>query len=122
MASDPADVSPPPARIPMVTPRGGTECPATTAEPTPTKRRSGIILGFNAMSAERESGTLRQLLSLGVSTRALLLGKATALAASVAILLIPGFVFLAVMAREQETWHHCGAFEPATLRLLLLPE
>src|SRR4051812_21293507 len=57
-----------------------------------------IILGFNAMSAERESGTLRQLLSLGVSTRALLLGKATALAASVAILLIPGFVFLAVMA------------------------
>jgi ABC-2 type transport system permease protein len=57
-----------------------------------------IILGFNAVSAERESGTLRQLLSLGVSTRALLLGKATALAASVAILLIPGFVFLAVMA------------------------
>jgi len=26
------------------------------------------------------------------------------------------------MSREQETWHHCGAFEPATLRLLLLPE
>jgi len=26
------------------------------------------------------------------------------------------------MSREQETWHHRGAFEPATLRLLLLPE
>jgi ABC-2 type transport system permease protein len=56
-----------------------------------------IILGFNAMSGERESGTLRQLLSLGVSTRTLLLGKASALGFGVALLLIPGALLLAVI-------------------------
>jgi ABC-2 type transport system permease protein len=45
-----------------------------------------IIIGFNAMSGERERGTLRQLLSLGVPVQSLLVGKAMALAASIAVL------------------------------------
>ena len=53
-----------------------------------------IILGFNALAGEREQGTLRQLLSLGVPTRRLLWGKALALAASVALLLLPGIVLV----------------------------
>lgn len=53
-----------------------------------------IILGFNALAGEREQGTLRQLLSLGVPTHRLLWGKALALAASMALLLVPGAVLV----------------------------
>ena len=56
-----------------------------------------IIIGFNAVSGERERGTLRQLLSIGVSTRSLLLGKAAALATCVAALIVPlGLAFAAI--------------------------
>lgn len=48
-----------------------------------------IALGFNAFSGEREAGLLRQTLSLGVSPVRLLAGKATALAASVLLVLLP---------------------------------
>ncbi|AMA58963.1 ABC transporter permease subunit [Bradyrhizobium sp. CCGE-LA001] len=60
-----------------------------------------IIIGFNAVSAERERGTLRQLLSIGVSTRSLLLGKAAALAGCAAILTLPlGLAFsIFILAR-----------------------
>lgn len=51
-----------------------------------------IILGFNAFAGEREQGTLRQVMSLGISARSLLAGKALALAGSIAILLLPGAV------------------------------
>ena len=57
-----------------------------------------IILGFNAFASEREGGTLRQLLSIGVSTRRLLWGKALALAVSVSLLLLPGAVLIGVLA------------------------
>jgi ABC-2 type transport system permease protein len=57
-----------------------------------------IILGFNAFAAEREGGTLRQLLSIGVSTRRLLWGKALALSASVALLLLPGALVIGALA------------------------
>jgi ABC-2 type transport system permease protein len=53
-----------------------------------------IIIGFNAMSGERERGTLRQLLSLGVPTRSLLFGKALGLATCVAILVVPAALVL----------------------------
>jgi ABC-2 type transport system permease protein len=53
-----------------------------------------IILGFNAFAGEREQGTLRQLLSLGVSARRLLWGKALALGGAVAVLLSPGAVLV----------------------------
>ncbi len=49
-----------------------------------------VILGFNAFAAEREQGTLRQLLSLGVTGRSLLWGKGLALAGVVGLLLVPG--------------------------------
>lgn len=48
-----------------------------------------IVLGFSAISGEREQGTLRQTLSLGVSMRQVLWGKALALGAMVALLLVP---------------------------------
>jgi len=55
-----------------------------------------IILGFNAFAGERERGTLRQTLSLGVSYRQLLWGKALALAFSLTVLLAPGLLVAAV--------------------------
>ena len=48
-----------------------------------------IVLGFAAISSERELGTLRQTLSLGVSMRQVLWGKALALGAMLAILMVP---------------------------------
>lgn len=48
-----------------------------------------ILLAFTALAGERESGTLRQLLSLGVSRRNLALGKALGVAAALALLLVP---------------------------------
>lgn len=48
-----------------------------------------IVLGFNAFAGEREQGTLRQSLSLGLSARELLWGKALALFACLAVLLVP---------------------------------
>jgi ABC-2 type transport system permease protein len=57
-----------------------------------------IILGFNAFASEREGGTLRQLLSLGVAKRRLLWGKALALATSVGLLLLPGALLVGGLA------------------------
>lgn len=48
-----------------------------------------IVLGFNAFAGEREQGTLRQTLSLGVAPRQLLWGKALALLAALALCLLP---------------------------------
>ena len=48
-----------------------------------------ILLTFNAFSAERELGTLRQLLSLGVKRSDLAAGKALGVAGALALLLVP---------------------------------
>jgi ABC-2 type transport system permease protein len=48
-----------------------------------------IVLGFNAFAGEREQGTLRQVLSLGVAPRRLLWGKALALGIALALCLLP---------------------------------
>ncbi|HXG64363.1 MAG TPA: ABC transporter permease subunit [Blastocatellia bacterium] len=48
-----------------------------------------VLLSFSAFSAEREQGTLRQLLSLGVSKRGLAMGKAFGIAAALGMLLVP---------------------------------
>jgi len=48
-----------------------------------------IVLGFNALSGERERGTLRQLLGQGVTPQALALGKGLALLRGLAWLLLP---------------------------------
>jgi ABC-2 type transport system permease protein len=65
-----------------------------------------IVLGFGAISAEREQGTLRQLLALGVPLRRIFWGKAWALAATLACLLAP----LALVAGVAVIW----AAEPGT--------
>ncbi|MEW6139672.1 MAG: ABC transporter permease subunit [Thermodesulfobacteriota bacterium] len=51
-----------------------------------------IVLGFGALSGEREQGTLRQTLSLGVAPQQILWGKALALAGSLALLLLPALL------------------------------
>ena len=48
-----------------------------------------ILLAFSTFAGERESGTLRQLLSLGVRRRDLALGKALGAAAALGLLLVP---------------------------------
>ena len=48
-----------------------------------------ILLGFAAFTGERERGTLRQLLSVGVRPAHLLLGKLVSLSAWVLVLLVP---------------------------------
>jgi ABC-2 type transport system permease protein len=51
-----------------------------------------VAMGFAAWTAERERGTLRQLGSLGVAPRSLLLGKLLALLLALSALLVPAFV------------------------------
>jgi ABC-2 type transport system permease protein len=48
-----------------------------------------VLLAFGGFAAEREQGTLRQLMSLGVSRRDLLMGKAFGVAAVVAAIVVP---------------------------------
>lgn len=48
-----------------------------------------IVLTFTAFAGEREQGTLRQLASIGVSTRDLALGKGAGVAGALALLLVP---------------------------------
>ncbi len=55
-----------------------------------------VLLTFGALAGERERGTLRQVLSLGVRPRDLVLGKALGLGAALAALLLPVALFGAV--------------------------
>jgi ABC-2 type transport system permease protein len=57
-----------------------------------------VLLAFNAFAGERELGTLRQLLSLGVRPPDLAAGKALGIAGALALLLVPaGIVAVAAM-------------------------
>lgn len=76
-----------------------------------------IVLGFNAFTAEREQGTLRQLVSLGVPLRRLMAGKALALGTALLTLLIP-FGIAALIAVVHGT--PPDQRSDAGLRLLLL--
>jgi ABC-2 type transport system permease protein len=51
-----------------------------------------ILLTFGSFAGEREAGTLRQLLSLGVSRRALGAGKALGVAGALGLLIVPAVV------------------------------
>jgi ABC-2 type transport system permease protein len=51
-----------------------------------------ILLTFGALCGERQSGTLRQLMSLGVRPRELVFGKAIGLGAALLSLFIPGAI------------------------------
>ncbi len=55
-----------------------------------------ILLAFNAFAGERESGTLRQVLSLGVSAKNLAFGKVLGLTGVLALLLVPAVLIGAV--------------------------
>ncbi|HEX6882812.1 MAG TPA: DUF3526 domain-containing protein [Planctomycetota bacterium] len=48
-----------------------------------------VLLAFGSLAGERERGTLRQTLSLGVRARTLVLGKALGLGAALALVLAP---------------------------------
>lgn len=48
-----------------------------------------VLLGFGAIAGERELGTLRQVLSLGVKPSALGAGKALGIAAALGVVLVP---------------------------------
>ena len=56
-----------------------------------------VLMTFSAFSGEREQGTLRHLLSLGVSRRDLALGKALGVTAALGLVLLPATV-VAVLA------------------------
>lgn len=51
-----------------------------------------VLMTFSAFTGEREQGTLRQLMSLGVQPRQLALGKAGGIAAAIGLVLLPGTV------------------------------
>lgn len=69
-----------------------------------------ILLTFGALAGERERGTLRQVLSLGVRPRDLVLGKALGLGGALAALLVPVALLGAVVltnfpGAETGGWH-----------------
>jgi ABC-2 type transport system permease protein len=59
-----------------------------------------IGLAFNALTQEREQGTLRMLHSLGVSGAQLLLGKFTGLLAVFALVLMPAILVAMIILRQ----------------------
>jgi ABC-2 type transport system permease protein len=77
-----------------------------------------IAMGFAAWTAERERGTLRQLQSLGVAPRSLLLGKLLGLLLALAALLVPAFALGAVgVSLFGETVDAAGSGRLTTLGL-----
>jgi ABC-2 type transport system permease protein len=68
-----------------------------------------VLMTFSAFSGEREQGTLRQLLSLGVSQRQLALGKALGIAGALGLVLLPAAVLgVAAMALTAEGGYLAG--------------
>ena len=76
-----------------------------------------ILLAFGTFAGEREQGTLRQLLSLGVSRRDLAAGKALGIAGGMALLLVPAAI-IGVLALTLAT--SSGTMATTTPRMLLL--
>ncbi|MCI9843344.1 ABC transporter permease [Flavobacterium pectinovorum] len=54
-----------------------------------------FFLGFNSVAAERENGTLKLLLSQGISWKQLLIGKTLGIASVIMMLFIPTIIILA---------------------------
>ena len=70
-----------------------------------------IFLGFTAFSGERESGTLRQVMSMGVTNRQLLWGKALGVGFAVTIVVVPCILIgTGVLALAESTDHAEGMF------------
>jgi ABC-2 type transport system permease protein len=67
-----------------------------------------IFLGFTAFSGERESGTLRQVISMGVTHQQLLWGKALGVGAAVAIVVLPCILVGAAVLATAESMDHAS--------------
>jgi ABC-2 type transport system permease protein len=76
-----------------------------------------ILLSFSAFAGEREQGTLRQLLSLGVARRHLAAGKALGIGLALACLLVPSAI-LGVLALALAS--DDGAMTASAGRLVLM--
>ncbi len=63
-----------------------------------------IVLGFNALAGERERGTMRQTLSLGVSATRLMWGKALALLVALSVLLVPAALVATIGVAAGSGW------------------
>ncbi len=62
-----------------------------------------VLMTFSSLAGEREQGTLRQLLSLGVRPRHLALGKAVGIAVALALVLLPaGVLGVAALALSSQ--------------------
>ncbi len=94
-----------------------------------------ILLAFGTLAGERERGTLRQVLSLGIRPRDLVLGKAIGLGAALASLLLPAAVFGGIAlskisgsdlygADAEGTWARfawmCGAYATYLIAILAI--
>jgi ABC-2 type transport system permease protein len=76
-----------------------------------------ILLAFSSFAGERERGTLRQLVSLGVPSRKLAFGKALGVSAALALVLIPATLLAAVLLAGLKTGE---SFGEAALRFITL--
>lgn len=76
-----------------------------------------VLMTFSAFAGEREQGTLRQLLSLGVNRRDLTLGKALGVSAALGLILAPATVF-GVMALTLSSDEGLLAGDPGRAALL----
>ncbi|TDJ48355.1 MAG: DUF3526 domain-containing protein [Gammaproteobacteria bacterium] len=65
-----------------------------------------IFLGFTAFSGERESGTLRLVMSMGVTNRQLLWGKALGVGTAVLIVVVPCILIGAVALAMADSIDH----------------
>ncbi len=74
-----------------------------------------VLLAFGSLAGERESGTLRQILSLGVRPRQLVFGKALGLAATLAVLLLPAAGMLAFLLARSSGAGTSGLWTRAAL-------
>jgi ABC-2 type transport system permease protein len=79
-----------------------------------------VLVTFNALSGEREQGTLRQLLSLGVKRTDLLLGKAVGIAAAISIVLVPAIVAAVVGLSLTSEFGAVGADAPRAALLVVV--
>jgi ABC-2 type transport system permease protein len=71
-----------------------------------------VLMTFSSFAGEREQGTLRQLLSIGVSRRDLALGKALGVATALALVLVPATV-VAVVALALSSENGLVSGDPA---------
>jgi ABC-2 type transport system permease protein len=81
-----------------------------------------VLVAFPAFSGEREQGTLRQLLALGVKPSRLAAGKSIGLSAALALVLLPatalGLLALSLTASGGTTWKEALAGDAPRATLL----